>query len=157
MKVKNTRDYFYGLRTALNKLSDLEGVKFAYAINRNKTILDAEVKAINEAKVEKEDFQAYEKARIELVEAHAKKDKEGKPVILGNQYQIADQKKFDKEIAKLQKEHKKSLDNRQKQIDELNNFIKEEVELELYGIKLENVPENISVEKMGIITPLIEE
>ena len=154
--VKNKQDAL-NLYNSLDKLGDLTGVKFAYGISKNINILKPEVDALQEASKPSDEFTAYEKLREELLKKHAKKDKDDKPVIVDNSYVLADQKGFDVGFKKIQKEHKKAIDDRQAQVDEVEKLLKEKVEVKLHMIKTEDVPENISTAQFHSISDLIED
>lgn len=145
------------LNATLETLSNLKGAKFAYAIAKNKEFIKTEIEALKEATKPSEEFEKYNKARIELAENHADKDEDGKSVIEGNQYKITDMDKFNKEHDKLKEEYKEALEAHKKQQDEFNALLEEETKLELQMIKIEDIPQDITVEQMEGIKVLIEE
>ena len=157
LKKKNLLDLFENLQ----KLSNLKGVKFSYAIARNVVIVRREVEAIEESLKPFDEFVEYEKERIELAKKHSEKDEKGNPkTATENKRQIfvmKDKSKFDKEFEKFKAKHKVTLDKRQKQIDEYNEFLETETDIEFFKIKLNDVPEDISVEQMQGIQLLIED
>jgi hypothetical protein len=77
--------------------------KIAYWLARNADKLNQEMRA-------------FEKTRINTLEKHATKDKNGKPVIKNNRYELKDTKDFDAEISK---------------------FLDEEIDIDLKTISLE--------------------
>jgi hypothetical protein len=71
-----------------------------------------------------------------LQESYVKKDKEGNPVLENNKYIFEDAEEFQKEFTKL---------------------LEEEVDIKPYKINLEDIPEDISVLQMGVISEFIDE
>jgi hypothetical protein len=147
------------LFTALGKLGKLKGVKFAYAISRNYSLLRTEMESLEKVSYPSKDFQEFEKKRIALVEKFSKKDKDGNPEKQGNNYIIEDgkQPELDAEFEILKKENQELWDARLKQIEEYNELLKTESTLTLHKISLSNVPVDISVEQLHSISEIIEE
>lgn len=145
----------------LQKLSNLKGVKFSYAIARNVVIVKKEVEAIEESLKPFDEFVEYEKERIELAKKHSEKDEKGNPKIINENgrevFVMKDKAKFDKVFEEFKIKHKVTLDKRQKQIDEYNEFLETESDIEFFKIELSDVPEDISVEQMQGIQLLIKD
>jgi hypothetical protein len=122
---------FTNLTDPKNKLTELTGAKFSYALIRNSSILRPAVVA-------------YEEARKVLLESFSKKDKEKKPVLetvkVGEveqqQYVLEDQVKFQKEFQAL---------------------LQEEVNVNLFQISLDEVPTEITGSQMMLIYPIIKD
>ena len=110
-----------------NQDRDLKGNKFAYGRAKNKKILKSEIEALNEVLKPSEEYKKYDKERIELCEIHAKKDKDGKPVVESGQLIMRDQKAFDKEHDALTKKHKKAIIARNQQDKEYRELIEDRV------------------------------
>ena len=102
-------------------------------------------------------FKEFEKARVDLVKQHARKDEKGKEVIEGDEYIVEDQKEWEKAFNKLKKEHQDAIDEREKQIKDYVEMLKTEVKVDLYKIKLADVPEDITTVQMNSIISVIEE
>ncbi len=141
----------------LQKLGGLSGVKFAYAVSKNLSILKPEIEALEKAQERSEEFKKFDDLRIALAEKHAKKDKDNKPVIVGNDYQIEDRPAFDKELEKLKQEYKNVVDAREKQMAEVTELLKTESSVKLYKMFLADVPESITVEQMFSIKDIVED
>lgn len=138
-------------------LKGLSGAKFAYAIARNTDKLQSEMKALDTAKEQSEAFKTYNTERENLAKKHAVKDDKGQPVVKDNQYVIEDNDAFNKEIKTLQKQHATAIEAYEKQLEDYNKLLETESEVELYKIPLSDIPENISVEQMSALYPLIQE
>lgn len=151
------------LHNVLLGLKGLKGIKFNYAISKNKALLDAEVKSIHSALDMSDEYKAFEEKRIELAKEYAKRDDTNTPLEERNpqtgqtKFIMKDQQAFDVAFKVLSDENKELVDARKKQIEDFNLFLDKENELSLYKIKLEEIPEDITTEQMVGIYPLIEE
>ena len=145
------------LHQGINQLGSLSGVKFAYAITRNISYLKPEIEALEKAITATEEYKAFDNLRVKLLEKHAEKGKDGKAVITNNNYAIEDQVGFDKAFEKLKKEHKGVFEAREKQIKDYLALLDEEATVSFHKIKQEDIPANITVAQMNVISPLIEE
>jgi len=141
----------------LNVLGNLSGVKFSYAVAKNANLLKAEVEALETSVKPLPAFEAYDTERVELARSHAKKDDQGNPTIVGNQFIIEDQKAFDKDLEELKSKHKEALEIRQTQLDEYAKLLKEPSEVVLHKITLADVPNQVTVTQMTAIQEFITE
>ena len=73
------------------------------------------------------------------------------------EYVITDLDAFNKDFEALKEENKSVLEERDAQIDEGNRLLDEEITIELYKIKLADVPEDITGEQMETVYQIIEE
>jgi hypothetical protein len=163
MKKKDLVSLFNGLAT----VSGLIGVKFAYACNKNRSLIFNEVNSINQTLTPSQEFSDYENKRLELGKKYAKKDTKGEPmaedkIINGKKenvfiFEPADRKIFDAELAILQAESKGAIDGRQKQIDEYNKLLEEDTDVQLFRIPITDVPQDITVEQLQGIYMLIQD
>lgn len=147
------------LYNALNSINGLKGVKFNYAVAKNKRILENERGAMEKALEQSDEFKKYESERVELCIKYAEKDKKGNPVMVNNNYKIEEKKEktFEKEFEKLQKEHKSSIKEREKQFEEYNKLLEEKVEIKLHKIKEEDIPEDITTNQLDSIFDILED
>ncbi len=151
------RSELKGLHQKLEEVSNLPGIKFAYAVSKNKQSIKTELSLLQEMATASENYLKYDNARIELCKKYAKKDEKGTPILKDNSYDIEDREAFDKEIEMLQKENASVMDERETQMKELETFLDEEIEFELHKIKLEDVPQDITSIQMDGIINIIEE
>lgn len=129
------------LQQWLWEAGDIKGTKFAYAVLKNRKIVDAYAKKLQDDSLSpKKNFQKYEMARLKLAEKHAKKDGAGKPIINQNRYDIKDQAKFDKAIEKLQEKHKVAIEEREKQAKDFQLVLKQPANIELHLISSVDLP-----------------
>lgn len=152
-----TKNELVSLYQNLNRVGNLKGVKFAYAISRNIAIIKPEIESLEKSSAQTEDYEAFEKLRIALVEKHAKKDKDGKPIIKENEYEVEDKEKMDIEFEALKTEHQKVWSARETQVKEYNELLKTESEVKLHKVALVDVPADITVQQMHGISAIISE
>ncbi len=147
----------------LHSVGDLQGVKFAYAVSKNIYTIKPHIEALQASVASTEEFQQYEKERVELAKKHAKKNKEGNPITNTNldnntqSYEIENEDKFQKELEKLQEKHKNALQEREKQIEKYKELLQEEANIELHKIKVKDLPEKITPQQMTGLFPIVEE
>ena len=136
--MKVTKSTLIGINNFLFTVSDLPGVKFAYAISKNKGKLKAEMKALNDMQQQPEDFIEYEKELAKLAKKHARRDEKGNIIQQQTEdgsigYVIEDDDVvFNAAKGKLDKEYKKAIDEFQELKKKMNEILAEEVELEDY-------------------------
>lgn len=159
--MKMSNDEILTLHSSLRKLGNFRGVKFAYGVSKNISILEREVRSLTEAMKPSPEFSKFEEERVALAKKHAKKDENGKEmtIIDGDitRYVMENEAKFNKEFEVLKKKHKKAIDERKKQSEEFNELLKTESEIDLFKISLEDVPSEISVAEMEIIKDIVKE
>lgn len=153
---------------ALNNLTGMKGVKFAYGVSKNLAKLKGHAEAMDKAKEVSEEFMNYENARIEIVEKHAEKDERGRAVktsftddrgIAREEYFVKDEKALEKAVDPLKKKNKKVIEDRDTQLKDFNKLLKEEATEvpEFHKIKLSEVPAEITTDQMHGIMAIIEE
>jgi len=157
-----TRLELLDLATAFVSVKELMGVKFAYAISKNSKNLSEEVEACESSMKRSKSFIEYDEKRVVLCKEHCDKDEGGKPVIIenagtGTYAGLKGNNSFDKAIEVLQSEYSEAIEEQKKMADEFKKFLEEEVEVELYKVKLADVPEDISVGQLNGIMAIIEE
>jgi len=144
MKRKN-----FGLAMdALDSVSELKGVKFAFTVLKNRKKLEAQVeedKSIFEEILKpSEGFKEYEEKRILLCESHSEKDDEGKPITEGDRYKILDLGVFNSELSTLSEEYVVSIDDRKNQIEEYNTLMEEDIALDFVKLGVDGLPEDLT-------------
>jgi hypothetical protein len=148
------------LYQVLSSASDLRGVKFSYFVVKNLGLLEREIKNLSESVKASKEYAEFEDKRIDLAKKHAEKNEKGEPKTKEengkNVFDIKNIDKFNKEFDALKKKYSKALDEREKQIKEYNELIEQDNDITLHKIKLDDIPENISVAQMKGIEYLIE-
>lgn len=157
--MKNTE--LVALFNAINNMGALKGVKFAYGISRNMYFIKPQIEALQKSIEATEGFKKYDEERIKLAEKHAKKGEDGKAVMSGEgraqQYVIEDKEAFNAEWEALKAEHSEALEDQKQREAEYIKLMDEETTVELFKIKLSDVPEDISTAQLNSIFALISE
>ena len=155
---KLTRREILNLNAGFRLVANLSGLQFAYTIARNSEQLKSEVRAIQKVAKAEEDYVTYDKDRVELVKKYAVKEN-GTEKIVGEgenaHYVISNQEDFDKELKELQKKHRKAIDRRIEQEKELDAFLDKEVEVVLFMLKFEDLPQNITPGQLEALSPIL--
>lgn len=144
------------LYQGLLSVESLTGAKFSYAVARNIKLLEPEMESLKKAGSMSKDFADYEMKRIEIAEKYAYKD-DGKARIKDDKYEIEDKKSFEAELAALQKDNEKVIADRKHQLTEFKELLDSEIEIELFTIPAEYVPDSINTKQMADILPIIKE
>ena len=127
-----TKQEINNLFNSLLECGNLSGAKFSYAIARNINILKDEIKSFNED-------------RVALAKSYSKKDEKGEAVMKMGQddlgrpaevFDLNDQKGFEEEFKKLQKE---------------------ELDIKLFKIDFTDIPQPITVSQMAGIYQIVNE
>jgi hypothetical protein len=141
-------------------LDGLKGVKFCYAVAKNKNKFVAEIEVLNESNKLGKTFtktqEEFESKRLELNTKYCKKDAENNPVMTNRNYVIENRAAFDKEYKKLTEEYKDLLAEIKRLEENSNELLKLECKVELFKIKFDEIPADITVKQMNIIEPLVE-
>lgn len=145
------------LWNTLTALKRIKNTKFAYFVARNLGYLKSEIDALTEAQKPDEKGQEYEHKRREVITAHAEKNEAGNPVESSPGFlKIPDMAKLSEALKDLDSEYKEVVEALNKQRKEFETILEEEISLELYKIKYENLPEEIDGNEMEVIMPLID-
>jgi hypothetical protein len=144
MKIKKLASFLEDI-----KKLNLTG-KVAYAIAKNRKILETEIETLQESIKAREDFTKYNTERIELAKKHARKDEKGNPLTKdnGGKYDIEDIDAFEKEFETLKETHKEAIDYRQKQIEDFNAMEEEESKIVFHMIEESEIPENATAQEV---------
>lgn len=129
LKTKNRE--FVDLINGLFKVQDLQGVRFGLVVSKNIRILQQELKDLEEASLASPEF-------IELSQ---------KVNSLGEDTEA---------IAKLEAESTALVEERKKQLEEIDKMMEESIEIKLHSIKEDILPENITASQITSIDKLIK-
>ena len=163
----------------LNALSEMDRVspaelhtRLTYAIAKNKRRLTEIYKDLQAKLKRSEGFQDFVKEKSELLKKHAEKDKNDNPIIDNvvesiegpiTNYMIkggvSPGSPFVIELEKLKTKYKKDIDEREKQVNDYNDFLGTESEFEPHMVTEELLPEKGIPQKAmdGLIFMIKEE
>lgn len=150
----------FGLLQALRGVSDLKGIKFAYAVLKNKNLLEQYAKKFSDSVGPSEEYNAFESERLKLVTEFSEKDEKGEPKLIEvegrKEYDIKDQAGFDKKAEKLKKKYKKVLDERQEKLADFEKTLEAESGVKLHLISEEDIPQEITANQLELIQVMIK-
>ncbi|RKE02300.1 hypothetical protein [Marinifilum flexuosum] len=147
------------LEQALQAVGNLRGVKFAYAVSKNMRTVKNECDDIRKSIEPSKEWQEVEKQQREINLEYCKKDNEGSPVpsaqgqfIILPEHKDAHKKKMDA----LKEEKKELFEIREKQIEDYNKSLDDEVEIKLHKINQDDIPEDITASQLEGIFDMVE-
>ena len=133
---------------ALDSVSELKGVKFAFAVLKNRKKLEAQIEEdksiFEQILTPSEGFKEYEEKRIALCESSSEQDEEGKAKTEGDKYVIVDMDKFNIDLTQLTKEYQAAVEDRKNQIEEYNSLMEEDMPLEFITLGIDTLPEELT-------------
>ena len=147
------------LNAALQEVSNIKGKDFAYAVFKNKSIVEKELEIFN--KLQKEphpEFQNYEQERNILCITHSIKNDDGNPVIKNNRYEIdaVQQVDFQNEFEDLKEQYKEVIEDMQQAENDYNEFLEKETNIDLIKIKFSDLPDDVDAVFLGKIQWMID-
>lgn len=159
MKVKMTRKELQVLKRTLDLYKNATGAKFTYALTKNKSIINSELKELDNMSKglsKDEKFMEYEEKRMDLCKKHCNRDENNKPIIINGQFDLSNKlPEFELDFSNLNEEYKELLDAKEVIREEIEEYRNKEIELELHGINFEDIPNTIQQHQMDAIIFLI--
>jgi glyoxylate utilization-related uncharacterized protein len=152
-----------GILTSLS--GEKTTAKGAYAILKNKKLIEAEIKNVEETQkaLKYPDLTEFHSKRIELCNEFADKDEEGKPKLEEERgaslfvFSPENRVKFNEKLIVLMEEHKDVLDEHRTVDLDFTTFLKEEVEVSVHEIKLNDLPNGISAAQIELLGDIVVE
>jgi demethoxyubiquinone hydroxylase (CLK1/Coq7/Cat5 family) len=149
----------FPLLKGLNDVANYPGAKFAYAVAKNIQVVTEECKLLEKLQEPTEAFKAFEAERMDAILKVAETDETGSPKVTNNQYTILaeNREQFTLDMQVLQEKHKLALEARDKQIAEFNQLLEELIDITIFSIKAELLPEDITAAQITAIMAIIED
>lgn len=135
------------LRKKLDDVSNYNGIDFAYAVFKNKQIIDQKLMEINFVRHISPKVIEYEKNRVLICEEFSKKDDNGNPLKKDNLFIIDDKEAFKIKMDELFDKYKSYIEERQNQINLFDKKMNEEIDLPFLKIKKEQIPTELKTSK----------
>jgi len=129
-----------------------------YCVTFAKKKLEPDATSLIETYKATEEYNNYENERTEIVIKYAEKDENGNPIeIQSGVYKINKEVIDDAkaEIAALEVTNKALIDERQKDLAELDEKLKEKMEIELEVLDYNTIPEDVDEEFLRVMFPII--
>lgn len=134
---------------------------YSYFVAKNKLAIEPMVIEFEKKQESSDKYKEYDEKRAKLAHTLADRQPETNlPLVQNGEYVIVKRKaEFDRLLAEMKQQHKEVVDERAKQIEVLNEFLREKVDVETTLIKYEDVPESIapSVVETFIVTGLLNQ
>ena len=140
----------------LETVSTLRGVKFAYAVSKNKNTIQQEIASLRESHQPSEEYIKFDNARMALCENHCRREENGKPALINDrEYDIIDRPQFDIELEKLRGEHEAAVKEHEQGQREYEKFLDEESEIKLHMVTLSDLPTDITAQQLDSINMMV--
>ena len=140
----------FKFRENLDTVDYIKNKTFAFAVFKNKQILDLEIEAINSIKkLPGDDFSKFEEERTKLCTLHAEKDDNGNPILEygknGQQsFKIENLELFSKEYEPLTKKYETVLSEIEVNNAEFEEFLNKESDIVLKTVSIDSLPDDIN-------------
>lgn len=144
--------------------------KFAHTVSKNKRDLTPILELIEETDKPSEEYEEYVKARDELFTEMAEKKKDGNPdVSVANNPNGSQSKTYNvpsladknsresKKLKSLEAKHKDAIDAREKQNEEVKEFLKEDSKFVPAKVRWSMIPKGLETEQMDAVFFMIED
>jgi hypothetical protein len=152
----------FELRETLNEVDYIRGKVFAYAVFKNKQILDQEIMAIKSTKNDPHpDYLNFENERTLLCQIHSEKDQNNHPVLQYNPdgtqaFKIVNIEGFNKEYQEIAEKYKDVLEDMQKSKSDYDRLLEKESDIKLTKISINDLPDDISASFLEKIKYMID-
>lgn len=151
MKRKDIQTYL----TALDVVSEVKGVKFAFTVLKNKKKINEQIEEdkeiIKEILVASDDFKEFEAKRIEICENHCVKNDKGVSIINDGKYDLIDDDIVEKKFNSLKKTYKSTILDRDKQLAELEEIMADEINISFIKLTFDDLPEDLTEKQLESI------
>ena len=128
------------IKKILDEVSKYEGTEFAFAVFKNKQLIDKKLKSVDFIRSISPEVIEYENKRVELCEQYGKKDENGEPVIDNELYVIDNVEEFKIKMEELNNIYEGSINERQKQIEIFNTMMNSEIDFEFVKLNKSEIP-----------------
>lgn len=118
--------------------------EFAYAVFKNKQLVDnalLEVDFMNDVEPE---YIEYENKRLELCKKTCRKDQNGMDIVNDGRFDIEDTESFKDGMDKLRTQYLQFIDRRDEQINRFNTIMQGDIELNFIKVDKNDLPKEIS-------------
>jgi len=141
--------HIYSLKPVLEQLKKVGAKpKFHYGVIKNLKLIQPELEALEELResLQIAGWDGYVQKEKDLLTEYAEKDEEGNPILTGpNSVRLNEETKeeFYKKKEELDEENKELIEKYTKNQKEFDSILSEDVEVKLYKIDIDNVPEDL--------------
>jgi len=153
MKNKDLLDLFSALESVN---SDTCSAKFKYGIARNKKIIETQIKILQDLIKPSDEYIQAENERLAICYKYCERDESNNPRMINNMFVMKEDTRAesDTEITEFMAKNKDIFDEAVKKSQEVSAILEEEVNIELYSITIDAVPDTIKQAEMDVFTRL---
>lgn len=144
------------LKEGIEAVAALKNAKFSYVLFKNKKLIENEIEVLKEIDKPIEDFQKFEYDRVVLCEKYCERKEDGQSLLVDNTYKIKDIENFNKEIVELRNKNLTAIEAEQKRLQDFNQLLEEDLNIEFFKIKSDDLPNDISLEQLSGIENFLE-
>ena len=162
VKVKLKRREAIEFASGLTAKGLPQGSKFSYAIAINARSLRKEVESVSEAGQSPEECQDYLKARDDLLEKHAERDENNKPVRIRlpngkTGFDLGENRRVFEDAEKaLKEEHAEAVAALERHEAEFKELLEEHIEIFVHQIDEEIIPETATPDQLVPLWPMLK-
>jgi len=128
--------------------SQKQYIKFKYMVARNKLKLKPEIEIIQELAKLSPEFTEFNEKRVEICKEFSRKDENGEAILINNNYDIIDRKRFNETIETLKDKYKDIIQKEEEQSKEIEAMLDENIDIEISKVSLEEIPGDL---EQGVI------
>ena len=145
------------LPQVFESLKDAKGLGFAYAIMKNKKIIEAEKESLMTTVPVIPKYNQFLSEMNALIKDFCVEHKQENPVLLEELEMLEGKSKeeFVEAVNKLYEEYKDVIVERKSNIDEYQAFIKDDSDIEFYTISESNLPSELTLHELLMLSELI--
>lgn len=125
-------------------LKKSEKVKFNFRLFEEQEKIEKEKKRLEEVAKPNDKINDFERKRLMLCNRHCEKDENKKPIIENNMFKgLVGNKEFNKDFLELKEGYKEDLEKQENKLKEVDDLLKEEIEIKFEKINLDLIPDDI--------------
>jgi hypothetical protein len=160
MKVTMTKGKIVEIANALTSIKS-ENKMLTYAIIKNKKAIESEVEALNEAlKLDSEDYGKYVTEIRGIAQENGVKDENGNIIPTQTGFRTKDDvdpEEIQTKVNDINEKYQEAIDARDKQMNEYNKMLTEEVKIDFSPINLGTLPDTVDEKVINLLFDIIEE
>jgi len=145
------------LPQVFENLKDAKGIGFAYALMKNKKVIDAERDNLLKTIPTVERYQKFLATMGELVKEYCVIEKEGEPILVDKVVlkEGLDRAIFTSKVNELQIEFAEAIVERRDHIHEYQDFVKEDADVDFYRLSEGALPDELTLHSLLMLAELI--
>lgn len=158
--MKINREKLLEMWGLMEKLAqDKCSVKFHYTVLKNKKLIEPEVESLREANSAPENYQEFEKKRMEVCSQYCEKDENGAPEVKDNNFVILPEvrSEFDGKLNDLKESYKEMFDGMEASQKEFQELLSGDVEIDFVRIPMSIIPAELTGQEVNVLFDLIDE